>query len=58
MQDPQEFCDTLKEKNKLKLKVVAQSVTTLDMDSPEMKMEPLLQIQENMLAKSLSPMKR
>ena len=34
------FCDTIKEKNKLELKEV---------DIPEMKMEPLLQIQENML---------
>ena len=51
MQDSQAFCDTLKESS-------AQSVTILDVDTPEMMMEPLLQIQENMLAKSLSPMKR
>ena len=37
--------------------MLALSVTILDVDTPEMKMEPLLQIQENMLAKSLSPMK-
>ena len=36
----------------------AQSGMILDVDTPEMMMEPLLQIQENMLAKSLSPMKR
>ena len=38
--------------------MLAQSVTILDLDTPEMKMDPLLQIQDNMLAKSLSPMKR
>ena len=41
MKDPKAFCDTLKE--------LDQSVTILDVDMPEMKMEPLLQIQENML---------
>ena len=34
--------------------MLAQSVTILGVDTPEMKIEPLLQIQENMLAKSLS----
>ena len=58
MQYPQGFHDTLKEKYRLKLKVLAQSVTTLDVDTPEMKMEPLLQTQENMLEKSLSLMKK
>ena len=58
MQDPQAFCDTLKEKFKLKLKGVDPISYHLGLDKPEMKMEPLLQIQGNMLAKSLSPMKR
>ena len=43
MKDPKAFCDTLKEKYKLD-----QSITMLDVDVPEMKMEPLLQTQENM----------
>ena len=55
--DPQAFCDTLKEKYKLKLKKLDQSITILDKDIPGMKMEPFLQIQENMLEKSLSHLK-
>ena len=46
MKDPQAFCDTLKEKYKLKLKGDGP-VTILDVDIPEMKMEPLFQIQGN-----------
>ena len=58
MKDPKSFCDTLKEKYKLKLKGVFQSIITLDVDTLEMKMELLLQIQENMLRKYLSLMKK
>ena len=39
-------------------KELAHSVTILDADTPEMKMEPLLQIQGSMLTKSLSHMKK
>ena len=49
MKNPKSFCDTLKEKHKLKLKGVGPISSILDVDIPEMKMEPLLQIQENML---------
>ena len=38
--------------------MLAQSVTIFDVDMPEMKMEPSLQIQQNMLAKSWIPMKK
>ena len=54
MQDAQAFCDTLKEKNKLKIKGVGPISTVWDVDTPEMKMGPLLQIEKNMLVKSLS----
>ena len=57
MKDPKSFCDTLKEKYKLKLKGVGP-INFLDVDTPEMKMEPLLQIQGNMLRKYLSLMKK
>ena len=40
MKDPQAFGDTLKERYKLKLKELDQSITILDVDIPEMKMEP------------------
>ena len=39
MKDPQAFCDTIKEKYKLKLKELDQSITILDVDIPEIKME-------------------
>ena len=51
MQDTQVFCDSLKEKYKLKLKGVGPISYHLGY-TPDMKMEPLLQIQGNMLAKS------
>ena len=54
MQDAQVFCDTLKEKYKLKIKGVGPISTISDVDTPEMKMGPLLQIEENMLVKSMS----
>ena len=38
--------------------MLAHSVTILDVDVPEMKMELLLRIQGNILEKSLSPVKR
>ena len=58
MKDPQAFCDTVEEKYTLKLKELDPSVTILDVDIPEMKMEPLLLIEKNMLKKSLSHMKK
>ena len=59
MKDPKTFCDTLKEKYKLKLKGVGPINYHLGyVDTPEMKMEPLLQIQGNMLRKYLSLMKK
>ena len=59
MKDPKTFCDTLKEKDKLKLKEVGPINYHLGyVDTPEMKMEPLSQIQGNMLRKYLSLMKK
>ena len=58
MNDPKSFCDTLKEKYKLKLKGVGPINYHLDVDIPEMKMELLLQIQGNMLRKYLNHMKK
>ena len=58
MKYPKAFCDTLKENTNSNCKELDQSVTMLDVDIPEMKLEPLLQIQENMLKNSLSHMKK
>ena len=58
MKDPKAFCDTLKEKYKLKLKVVGPINYHLGCGIQEMKMEPLLQIQGNMLRRYLSHMRK
>ena len=57
MQEPQAFCDTVKEKYKLKLKGVIPISYHLYCGYTR-DLEPLLPIHENMLAKSLSPMKK
>ena len=55
MQDPQAFCDTLKEKYKLKQKGVGPISYHLGCGYKD---GILVETQENVLAKSLSPMKR
>ena len=47
----------LSRKLQAQAKGVYHSVTILDVDTPEMKIKPLLQIQGNMLSRFLSPMK-
>ena len=58
MQDPQPFCDTLKEQKSSSSKVLDHSAIILVVDRQEMKMELLLLTQESMLARFLSPMKK
>ena len=58
MKDPQAICDTLKEKYKLKLKRIQPFSHHLVVDIPEIKMEVLLQIQQSMLTRFLSPMRK
>ena len=58
MQDPQAFCDTIKEKYKLKLKGVGPISYHLRCGYTRDEDGTLVVDQDSMLAKSLSPMKR
>ena len=58
MKDQKSFCDTLKDKYKLKWKGVGPISYHLGCGIPEMKMELLLQTQESMLKRYLNHMRR